>query len=522
MMTYYLPVALVCSGLFFFLSYYGYKTKGPGFVFVCGLGLLLILRLMTALYPGIWNTDEAEWVSLARTLPNCDVPYRCYDAHSTGYFSIFILKSFHYLGIPYTYSSMRVFGLFFFFLPSITLFYFTIKHIYNYQVVTLGITLLLHYYLFGAHCYDLFAYNSEYIVMLFISITYYCYIRYTRDKKFIGLVIAAICIGIMPLSKLQSLPLAFGFTVLFFIYFFKNKRFRDLFIFCAVGIVPLGITLLVFWRLGVVWEFWQMYIVANRYLVNHYSNTNLFGRVKVFIYLQRWLTPYYVLMFLMLFMAWRGKKLNWSIIREIDFGQLLVLLCAYFSVAATGTGAEHYLTLLMIPFFLVLTNIISALDIEVYLGNAKRLAWYSLLLAGIAVMFLVLPEFKPWKERIYHMKRPVKTNLVAYVQKYIPAGDPLCVIGWFDAVEVQVSCERPLATRTAHNFYLLADKDTALMHFFQQQYISDLERSKPLLVIDPSYDMDSLLMQPVKEYILGKYQFDTVIDDSRVFKRINQ
>ncbi len=529
-MSFYLPIALLFGVLLSFLCYYAYGKEWPALILWSGLLMLVVLRVMTSLYPYIWNTDEAEWVLLARTLPDCAVPYKCFDPHSTGFLNILMFKPLDWLGVRYTYSSLRLFGLFVYIVPSALLFYYTLRRMYPARIVVVGMTLLFHYHLFGSHCYDLFSYHSEQVLMLLTAAIFYCYVRYKRDNKFIHLVLASLCIGLMPFFKLQSGPLVIGFTILFFIHFLKNRKFVQGIIFCVVGVAPLALIVLYFWKSGLLNDFWKAYIVSNQYLVKNYAQSGFVGRSRTFFYQLRWEIPYYLLILLLLVLTnWR-KKLTWATISQFDFAAFLLLCCAYLAFGAPGIGMQHYLTLVTIPFLLVITNILFLLDIEEFMERKGRRVLFAGYLTLVAFFLLLLPELPLFRYRAYHERRPDSENLVKYVEGEVPAGKPVCVLGWYDAVEIQVSLDRPLATKTAHTYYLLADKDPGLMHYYQQQYIDDLESSRPSLVIDPLRmvgwfggtfrEMDDPRMEPVRRYLEEKYtRQESMIDGCVIYKR---
>lgn len=518
-MELYLPIALLFAATFFFLSYFGYKKSLLPIVFWGGLIMMVTLRLMTSLHNGIWYTDEAEWVSLAYRLPYCDTPYKCFDAHSTGYLGILVLKSFSFLGIEYNYTTVRLFGLFLLMVPTVFFFYRALRILYPKEEVILGLLLLFHYLLFGAHSIELFAYNTEYVIMFLSAAIYYCYILYTQRKRTIPLFIAALCIGILPFCKLQSLPIAFGFTVLFFIYFFRSRKFNHLLLFSGIGIVPLVITVLWFWQLGVLGDFWKMYVESNSYLVKYYSAGGWIYRFKVFVYVQRWLIPYYFIASLPLFFGLLQRRISFATLKKLDFGLIFLLCCCYISVGVTGSGAGPYVTLIIIPLFLVIVNLFSVLEVATWLKREKLLGSYSLLLTVMATLFLILPELGPLKARLTRFTRPSRDNVASYVQRQIPVGKPVSVLGNVEAVELYVKCKRPPATRTVHIIYLQAKKDTALMKYYQDQFMTDLEVSKPYLFVDPVRALDSPYLRPVRQYILDKYRLDTIIDDCQVYKR---
>lgn len=531
-MSIYLPVALIFAVAFSILCYSAYRKGRSVIVLWGGVFMVVTLRILTSLYPYIWNTDEGEWVSLARTLPYCSVPYKCFDAHSTGFLGILVFKLLDYFGIDYNYSSLRLFGLFVYIIPSIFLFYYTLRRLYTDRTVILGMSVLFHFFLFGSYCYDLFSYHAELPLMLLTAAAYYCYIRYVRGGQLIMLVPAAVAIGLMPFFKLQSAPIVLGFTFLFLLHFFRKRKWAHGLIFCGAGILPLLIIVFSFWQMGVLNDFWIMYIESNQYLVKHFTTTTFIGKIKVFLFQQIWQFPYYLLAGVLLGVAFFRGNLTRDMLRKFDLPALLLLFCSYFAFAASGQGMQHYLTLVVIPFFFVMTSLFSLADAELYFQEKKRQVLYISYLFLTAALLLLIPELKSFSDRRYHARRPDSPNLVAYVQREVPHGEPVSVLGWFDAVEIQVALDRPLATRTAHNYYLLADKDSALMNYYHNQYIADLEESRPKLVIDPCKviaftgkqcrELDDPRMEPIRRYLEVKYvRLDTLIDNAVIYKRKN-
>lgn len=518
-MSWYLPFALLFTILFGFLVFHSYKKQRPTLVFYGGLLMLVILRTCSAFYNGIWNTDEAEWVSIGYGLSNCDIPYQCYDAHSTGFFNIVVLQALHYLGIEYTYTSLRLFGLFLFLVPAVIVFYYTVRRTLQPREQVLATGLLIHFLLFGAYNHDMLAYNSEYIIMFFTAVLFYCNAAYKQDGKVKWLILAAVCIGIIPFAKLQGVPIAFGFGLILATNTLRKKRTVHLLLLGAVSLLPLLIIFLSFRQLGVWDDFRIMYVQSNQYLVS-FSGAGFFDKLKTFIHLQRWVAPYYILAVLLLGFAVSRDKFRRESLKTIDWAPVIILGCAYFATAASGWGAEHYNTLIIIPLFLSLATFIRYTSVTSWLDKRRNTIRFAGGLSLMALVFTMLPELDRFKKRVYDDAWPYAEQLVAYIQQEIPPGQPLCVLGWFRAVEIQVDAKRPLATRTAHNFYLLAEKDEQLMNYYQQQYITDLERSKPVLIVDASYELDNALLAPIKQYIDTHYTPDTVLNNSPVYKRM--
>lgn len=513
-MNYYILSAIILLLVHLGTLYYDVKKETIHLSFWVGIIGLIGIRMYSIFSPEYLNIDEAEWLSLASRLPQCDIPYRCYDPHTTGFFNIFILKIFYFFGIGYNYTSLRLFGLFFCTLPTIFIFYHVIKNKYKGITAILSITLLIHFFIFGAYSTDFLAYNSEHPIMLMMALIYFLYIKYLKNESKLLLILAAIIIGLLPFTKLQSLPIAFSFAVIFMWDLVKRKRIINILLFAVTGILPSLLIYFWFSHVNVMSEFWKMYIETNLYFLDYYSDNTFLTKLKVIVYLQRGFLPYYLILFILILIHLFRKRSSFKQkLKGLDYPVLFILFCTFYASFAPGTGFQHYNLLVVFPLFLFFANMFALSEFETLVTKPKYLISYCALLLLIGLGYI---KYSSVVDINYYQRR---SGVVDYIQSNTKKDDPLCVLGWYKALDIQVDSRRPIASRSAHNYYQKV-KDAKLRRYYQLQFIEDLEITRPILVIDPSAELEDTILLSVRNYVLSKYAYDTTIANAKCYKRI--
>jgi len=485
-------------------------------VFISAVCIATLWRLSSWLEPYCLNSDEAEWLVLAHRSESCSIPFRCFNSSTSGFLNILILKILPILGLKWTYMNLRIFGFIAFVLPS-GIFIMRGLQIYYGRVICNylfpWISLLL---IFCFYDREFLAYNTEYPLLLFYSIVYYLY-AFIRTKNFIEyklILLLSLILGFLPYIKLQSVPFVFAWYMILLFVLLRNKQTREI-IFLHLGLIlPSFIFFIYFLSIGILNDFYRMYIESNAYYVTHrittykFGNTEFIHRLRTFKNLHLWTfkSVYIGLIPVFLYMI---SKLYKNIIKDIkvDWGMLWVFVCVSYSTYTTGNGFGHYNILLLAPLLYVIGNVYS--NVHQYNKNILKICT----LLGVLYPLLI---YNTRSERSKYIVDRYLTSTEKYIVNNTNKDEFVYFLGWKEALESQLITERRLPGRNA-TFQYIGIKDFALRQYYQSGWFYDMEKHNPPIIIDMVKVLNMKGLDPLKKYVIKNYYIDTVIDGNIVY-----
>ncbi len=504
------PIAFGLFAIFIILNFFSFLNKRfYAVLLLFSLLVLIAVRGYSIFYPFALDSDEGIWLSLVSRSEICSIPFKCFNASTSGFLNIFLLRVISFLGCDYNYVSLRAFGLFVCIIPTIVIFYFSVKRLFQVQVALISTCLLINYYTFGcfrANVYDSvehLAYNTEHVVMLFTSALFYLYVRYRENHSMIVIVLSALLIGTIPFIKLQSVPIVLVFFLAFTFPIYRHFKFKGVFSFilcCTVPLIIIGLFLL---QWNVFDDFWSMYIATN---FNYTQSGGLNFRDKFYLFreLEKFFLPYVSLMLFLLVVNVFNRKNALS--SKISFDPVIIFwfLASEIAIWAVGLFFGHYNVLVVVPFFLFIANLFASLKVEEVFNQMKWTFAYLLLIVCMNVYFFVNQPFRHFSYSFH------KGKLASYIDRNSSSNETIAILTGFNSNTLFMESERVPATRTTDH-YLLFLTDDKLRKRFQRNYIEDLAYSKPSVIIAKSSLLNTSTLKSIKYFISKYYKIDTTL-----------
>lgn len=518
------------------LSRYNHFFSSERFFITSTILVLIIVRLKFIFFPYKVGYDENIWILLAEKLQRNSIPYKDFNGTTTGFLNIYALKVIDLVGLSYNYVSLRLFGLFCCIIPSLILFYYSVKKFYNQQVAHLAFFILIFYYSFVSLTPPFIAYDSEHIVMLLTSSLLFLSVQLLKNLKFSTVFFASIIIGILPYTKLQSAPFCIFFGFFFFLNLLKNKKLKWAIFFIALCFLPSLIIIYSFYRLNVLDDFYQSYIVTNFTYVK-YTNANsatdfsFYNKLRFFFKVALKYNLFYYFFYLtclsFLFVKWKEIKfISINLIFPIAFF-LFAFSCFYLP----NTFFEYYTVILTIPLAFLTAAILYHTKNKIFNVPIHLILIIFAIFISNQVIKVAYKQFKKNKEFITvneTWKQSGANNefltrdeiaLKKYVDLHTEKNDLICFFGSGDALKLLIKCERGTPLRTVDS-YLLNLPDTLTSNYHVKNCTEDLELHKPKIFIffpsvNESKNLDAYFdlygTKIVSKYVSEHYYIDSTI-----------
>jgi hypothetical protein len=473
------------------------------------LFLILLFRL-DSFQNIVLNIDEFEWIY---TLERCylnPVPFIGFDPHTSGPFAIYLLTPLKLIINRVELTHLRIYNFFVFIVPS---FFFVYKSFKGKSAI-LAISIFSSF--FFIYHKDFFAYNSEYPVVLFVTIIFYL----LRNKSFnvSKLIILLTLIFILPLIKFQALLLSFFFFGILITHIIINDRKNLKHFIIIFSLLILIFVTLIHYILGLDLFFYS-YVVRNVQYANSFSSKNIFDAIYENLYIQLSLFyPFYILIFVFVFFYIKNYFLyfiysfkNLLIFKKTDFLLTLGLfIISLLSVLIPKTNFIHYFILMFPTLTFVIVNIISKLKLDV------------------AVIFIILiminlNYFKHYTDEVYNhltngnMKSRMELEkhklsssnekeINYFIEKNIKQGSSLVILGWFKALPTYYYNKDKFnfPYRSGSTFCLTNSsflKDKRLFNYEFKNFIVDVTRPKKTYLLDIENVLRNTKSNNIKNFI---------------------
>jgi hypothetical protein len=507
--------------------------------------LLLIINRLCFFDAGILNIDESIVLSGSRTLGAEPWPWISVDPSTWGPLNfipgLLLLK----LAPQASYGELRMLYLLICVVPSIGLFFVTIRKITNPFYARICIIPLLLTFVFRDEP-DLVHASSEHIPLFLYTVVICTIILIARDHdpRPWQLFVAGMLFATSFFSKLQVTPV-FYFLLLFCfvqLYFMKGRT-RDAWI-LAAGFIFFNITaLLAIYSYGGFPDFVQSYIYGNLHYSarTHYVLEAAVGFISpaigamfplllfagfVLIVLMyksaRWLSNpallYLVAAALLsalgfMYLLNRAGHHLPNILIKVGIANLVMYLSVLFVTGMlillrfvyrrnladlfmyTGLGltimitayciakpGRYYLHYVMLLFLPVYTT-----TVWVLIRNVKTIHPRAAVVAGIFVVILTSVNILQAYRNLPApglVKTPVDERLLAYFNKNKKAGDRLAVWGW--GAEYNHEAGVLMGTRDLHFEFQSSSAQPEPARYYQERYLFDLRKNNPKWLLDLS------------------------------------
>ncbi len=540
---------LLLSVLFtFFLVFIVYKNFAdanfikPGFkktisspalfIIVAAIGIFLF-RLST-LVSGEQNMDESQWIVNAASWLNGAIIWKEVSGFSGGPLVFIPLSVMYYLGDGLNYASIRLFGILLYVIPSFVFVFLTLKSLVGKNVASLLSIPLILFFCF-AYSPDFIAYNSEWLLMLLISVSAYLFFSSKNKLSNNKLLILALILGCFPYAKLQAVPIAFAISfcaILEFIYFSnKSNRYKFIFAtkFISFALLPSLCLLIYLYSNGIFLDFYSDYILQNL----NYANSGLAYQVQG---VHKFLIPvhlifesadallFFVSIPVFSFAIYFFRKSNSPLIslNRNSLYLFLIFLSAYFSASVPGLFFTHYLNLIVIPFLLFIACLFSS-------SSVVAISSFPTRLKNIIILFLIsitsfFYSFFGTKKDFGNTDNFQLGKLATEIKKYSTPNDKLSVWGWNHKIYVETGLTQ--ATKHANTYYEVQEAligNTQLLNL----YLAELYKNKPTIIVDASkphffgfekqtgLSIENFLS--LHQFVLNHYKLVSTINEKNIY-----
>lgn len=393
----------------------------------------------------VLNVDELEWIYDVYLLKSNPLPFKGFDAHTTGPLAIYFLKISSILNSKINLVSIRIFGLTTCLIPTLLIILKNSEQKINFFASCVFTSLLLIY------DKDFFSYNTEYLIIPLTTIMYFLSIKQKLNNY--ELAIYFLILFALPFIKFQALLFSLFFIFVFYLNTFFQKNYFALKVSILIFFIYSIAIFIGLFKLNIQSEFYNNYIYRNLFHANNFESKsikfilieNLYKHINYF-------GPYYLIILLYTIPICKRiinniKSENISKFRLITVIMndnsrktligFLFFFTSFVTILIPKTNNSHYFLLMFAP----LTILISIL-LEKSILNLKILI--------VVIMFLNLNQITLINKLIYNyystgsIKHQIKydfdedlkinsqTNQL--IKKIIPFKENVFFLGWYSSL----------------------------------------------------------------------------------------
>jgi hypothetical protein len=453
-----------------------------------------LLSAWTALFacrwPVFWwpdpiNPDEGAFIACAIKARFDWIPWRGFDAGSSGPLNCDILALPALFGAPIGFFSARVTALCLI-AGAICAFYFVVKCIYGTTVARLSVVpsvLLLSL----TKTLDFVHYSSEHfsIFLTTVALAAAAYLARGTGSKLSRLIVCAIgglCLGSTPFAKLQASPIALAVLSSLAAALFitrprlpVNRRLEVFTLLAALFTVPVAI-LISLCATGTLRDAIISYYIMS---FDYIESRTPVGISYFFVSAQDYTA--FLIGSLVIFLAAGGMLYSrlhldrtsvWA-----SMSSVLLTFTAFFAIYQAHRSFPHYLLFSVLPVSFCLANVLGLGRYLVSLTAPATLA------RALFVLLFLLPlgiatlessnDFNP--EAIIPRR-----GAVAAISRYAKPGDLMMVWGWMPEYYVQTKTIMSTRDPTIERLVL----QSPYREYFRERFLSDLRAHPPLVFVD--------------------------------------
>lgn len=452
---------------------------------VLAILLLVFMRMPVLVFNREINADESQMLSHAITLYEDPVYWRSVDGTTIGPLDNYLLVIPKLFGFQINYTSGRVMGLTCT-IGALLFIFLAMKNWFGESLSRIAIMTPVIFLAFTQET-DFVHYSSEQLPVFLLALTIWLLSKIMEGKNpspvstfFLGLTA-----GMMPFAKLQSVPQAMVIVLaalwVCYHYFTKTKQIKPL-LFLLLGGLTFPI-LLFLWATAnhVFGDFIDFYIFGNAI----YAGENNWLSIPVQMFNLITLSPDFKIYSLVLivpiilgivysFLPNSYKKSQTQFVLPATL--ILLILTAIYAATKSGNTFIHYLNFCIYPWILLAAY-----------GTAKRYKQFTIFSVIMLLWFVGNDAISYRKEHrlnafesIGGANKLAENQVVKELKKFTKAGDYMVVWGW----QCQYYVEAQLAQGTAENHSERSIFKHALQEKYLSRYLSDLNRTKPAVILD--------------------------------------
>jgi len=340
---------------------------------------------------------------------------------------------------------------------------------------------------------DYVAYNSELVVIFFLSLSLFLYSKAVHNqvsKKGLYLYLLGFVLGCIPFAKLQAGPIALSIALLALLST-KPKKLMYL----IAGGISFPILLLLYLLVFDLLDEFALNFAKNIFYASH-KDLSLFEKLGLF---QKAFFQYFDSC---IYFTWQlnigaaaiigltilRKRVTLFDLKLIGLGVIATLVSVYTFIQPAHKFA-HYLLLIVIPFTFLVGVLLGMVHNALNALNSPKLR-QGLHLVFVMVMTLSIGyiSYKMINRgneafayaRMNYIRGLDKSRVAKAIAKYAEPGDRMAIWGWADRYYVQTGL--PLGTRQATIRWVT--RDWPYQKNSYEQYLYDLNKNKPELFLD--------------------------------------
>jgi hypothetical protein len=490
------------------------------FSFLIAIGILVLRSPNLILFEQ--NPDEGQWMASAATLLQDPRFWVSVNAGPNGPLNIFPLTLIKFFGGTINYATVRLFGLLFCLIPAVLLLYASFRNFFDDKIARV-IILPLAVCIAFARYRDIIAYNSEHLPLLLVSLSIFFFSKIfsAAKKRLFYYSLLGLTLGCMPYSKMQVMPLVL--VMLFFCgleIFFENRNkpkgfIKEIVFFAAAVLVPTIVVLAYVLLSGIIFDFWQSYIVFNfAYTKTALSGLKLSWPEKFYVmYKFIFILPdtklYFAALFFSGFLAmgilFKARRPVSRVSRKLIILSSLILAAAVYSIIVSDNFFPHYQLLFIIPVIFFSGSLIGILYTAYPYnrgGRGARSRSY-LYVSVFMVIGVILPGFlsvSRGNATIKFLPRygiaGVKSMVAEKIKAYARPNEKMAVWGWMNGYYILANLTQ--GTKDPH-VKLQVEKSTQQAYFLKR-YAADLLANKPVIFLDAITPYSFYLNEPSQHY----------------------
>jgi hypothetical protein len=457
---------------------------------VWACGALFACRWPVFLWADPLNVDEGTFIACALKATVDWVPWRGFDASTSGPLNCYVLALPALFGAEIGFFSARVIGLLLI-AGAICALYYTVKWIYGASVARLSIVPPV--LLFSlTKTSDFLSYSSEHFPIFLTTVplaaaAYLARGTGSKSSRLIACATAGLFLGCPVFAKLQAMPIAtavlFSLAAAIFLTPPRSSKSRRMELFVTgAGLVAIPSLVLII--------LCATSGLANA-VISYYKMALVFVGTRgpvapsfFFIGVQEY--TFFALASLAVIVS-RGVALSFRVnVTRIflwaSLSAILLLLASLFSIHHAHHPFPHYLLFSIIPVSFCVANVLGLMHQQSrYSSLVTR---HSPVLArGLFVALFLLPigfaavtstnDFSP------QARVPMREEVLA-IARYVKPGERLAVWAW--RPEYYVKTKTIMATRDPGILVLM--EMSRYREYFRARFMSDLQSNPPRVVVD--------------------------------------
>ncbi|MEY2488948.1 MAG: hypothetical protein QOC70_890 [Verrucomicrobiota bacterium] len=446
---------------------------------------LFACRWPIFLWPDPLNPDEGAFIACAMKAKFDWIPWRGFDAGSSGPLNCDILALPALFGAHLGFCSARVTGLCLI-AGAICALYYTVKWIYGAGVARLSVVPPVLLFALTRTA-DFVPYSSEYLSIFLTTVALAAVAHLVRgagskSSRLIACAISGLCLGSTPFAKLQASPISLAVLVSLAVALFITsprfsigKRLEGLALVAALLAVPAAIVI----SLCVTGTLMDAVIPYYIMSLNYIGSRPPVGISYFFLSAE----DYTVFLTCSLVVILAAGGLLYSRIHFdrvsvwASLSSILLSLASFFAIYQAHRAFPHYLLFSVVPVSFCVANVLGLVR---FLDQPTGRA---MLVRGLFVIFFLIPlgitTFESSNDFNPRAIVPRRAE-VAAMSRYAKPGDRMVVWGW--RPEYYVQTKTIMSTRDPSIERLLLQ--TPYREYFRERFISDLRAHPPLVFVD--------------------------------------